>query len=83
MLGRGRCEVQYKISDEFYKHILNFMKSNNMNLNQFSKYVKIDEYLLYKVISKKIRMCCYMSLLEKIAIHTNALKSNIKLGTKQ
>lgn len=82
MLGRGRCEVQYQMSDEFYIYIINFMKTNNMNLRQLAKYINIEEYLLYKILNRKIKMACYMSLLMKIANATNALTEGIKLGSK-
>lgn len=81
MLGRGRCEVQYQMSKEFGIHILKFMKSNNMNFSQFANYVKIDEYMLYKIMSRKIKMSCFLSLLEKLANCTQA--NGIKLGDRQ
>lgn len=81
MLGRGIGEVQYQMSTAFAIHILNFMKNNNMNFSEFAKKVKIDEYMLYKIISRKIKMCCYLSLLQRLGAYTQA--NGIKLGVHQ
>lgn len=80
MLERGRAEVQYQMSKEFAIHILNFIKNNNMSFSQFAKKVKINEYMLYKIISRKIKMHCYLSLLQKLADYTQA--NAIQLGIR-
>lgn len=81
MLGRGRAEVQYQMSKEFAIHILNFIKNNDMSFREFAKKVRIDEYMLYKIISRKIKMCCYLSLLQKLSAYTQA--NGIQLGNRQ
>lgn len=81
MLGRGNAEVQYQMSTEFAIHILQFIKNNNMSFSQFAKKVRIDEYMLYKIISRKIKMCCYFSLLRKLGDYTQA--NGIQLGVHQ
>lgn len=81
MLGRGKSEVQYQMSTEFASHILQFIKNNNMSFSEFTKKVKINEYMLYKIISRKIKMCCYLSLLQKLAYFTQA--NGIQLGVHQ
>ena len=54
MLGTGRTDIQYQMSKELAIHILNFIKNNNMSFQEFSKKVNVDEYMLYKIISRKI-----------------------------
>lgn len=81
MLGRGRTDIQYQMSKELAIHILNFIKNNNMSFQEFSKKVNVDEYMLYKIISRKIKMHCYLSLLEKLAVYTQA--NAMQLGIRQ
>ena len=59
-------EKQYRISDELADYIENFLQENRVSLDKFSKDVKIPKYMLEKVISKNIKMHCYISVLNKI-----------------
>ena len=59
-------EKQYRISDELADYIENFLQENRISLDKFSKDVKIPKYMLEKVISKNIKMHCYISVLNKI-----------------
>lgn len=81
MIKIGRNETQYQMSDEFYQCVKQFIKSKNMTLDDFSSYVRIDKYLLYKVMNRKIKMHCYLSLLKKIERYVPA--TGIVLGDKQ
>lgn len=72
MLGRGRTEIQYQMSTELAKHIIDFIREHDLTFREFAKEVNVDEYMLYKIISRKIKMHCYLSLLEKLAIYTQA-----------
>lgn len=81
MLGRGRTEIQYQMSTELAKHIIDFIREHDLTFREFAKEVNVDEYMLYKIISRKIKMHCYLSLLEKLAIYTQA--NTIQLGERQ
>lgn len=81
MLGRGRTEIQYQMSTELAKHIIDFIREHDLTFREFAKEVNVDEYMLYKIISRKIKMHCYLSLLEKLAVYTQA--NTIQLGDRQ
>lgn len=74
-------EAQFQMSNQFAEKVFRFMKNNKIDINELSKIVNINKYMLYKVINRKIKMCCPLSLLTKIA---RPLKIyGIRLGSQQ
>lgn len=81
MVGRGICEIQFQMSDELFNYITEYMRRNNMNIDKFAEYVKINKYMLSKIMDRKIKMHCYLSVLNKIGLYTDA--KGIKYGDRQ
>jgi len=59
-------EEQIQMSDAIYNKINTYMELHNMTLSDFSKAVKFDEFVLGKIIDRKIKMHCYKSLIYRL-----------------
>ncbi|MCK9576743.1 MAG: hypothetical protein PHR96_05035 [Clostridia bacterium] len=59
-------ERQYQMTDNFAIYILKYLKDKNMSFAMFCELADLPDYITYKVISRKIKMHCYLSFLKKI-----------------
>lgn len=61
---------QYQMTDLFALCVLNFLKNNKIKVSDLANALNIETYMLKKILDRKIKMHCYLSLLEKIAEYT-------------
>lgn len=63
----GRNGDLLQMSDEFAEYIFKYLKKHELSFRKFCRKINIDRYYLSKIVDRKIKMHCYVSLLEKIA----------------
>lgn len=57
----------YKMSDELYYALMLYLKKYNLSFSRFCKDMQIEEYMLSKVVDRKIKMYCPYIILYRIA----------------
>ena len=54
--SRQKENDYYKMSDELYFALIDYLKNHNLSLSQFAKDMQIEEYMLSKIVDRKIKM---------------------------
>lgn len=57
----------YKMSDELYNALMQYLKDHNLSFSKFCKDMQIEEYMLSKIVNRKIKMYSPYSILHRIA----------------
>lgn len=57
----------HEMTDEFCNLINNYIKKNKLTFTEFCSRVRIDAYMLNKIMDRNIKMRAYRSLFFKIA----------------
>ena len=69
-MGRRKADEQYQMSDNFAKHIIQYLKNNNTTLKRFCKENNLSYYFTYKIIDRKIKMHSFFSYIVLLAKKT-------------
>lgn len=62
-----RGKDYYKMSDELYNALMQYLKKYNLSFSRFCKDMNVEEYMLSKIVDRKIKMYSPYSLLYRIA----------------
>lgn len=64
----GRIENSYyQMSDKLYKALIDYLQRNNISFSCYCKDIGVEEYMMRKVVDRKILMYAPYKLLVKIA----------------
>ena len=57
----------YQMSDELYDALCEYLKKYNLSFSRYCQDLKVEEYMMRKVVDRKIGMYAPYKLLKKIA----------------